>query len=259
MVKLFCTLWVISSCVLFARFTSVDPKREFVNSYSYTSNNPINLIDPDGHQVTVHRKVRNGKRDIVTVHMHAKLVDDTSGRSLKKRELRQIRRKIVGQFRKSFKGKGQKIIFKGRMHLSVASDSNKVSTSDHVFRIVDQGAVPGTAGLSQRERMGVLGRGLYGQKVMWLTSNMLGKKPASTGPHAGTGRSPKGEGTFERTSAHEAGHSMRLVHPGAATRMPKNLMNQTGHPDAGLSVTEHQVLQIERNYLQKRLNGPRQN
>lgn len=30
------------------RFTSVDPKREFVNPYSYTGNNPVMFVDPDG-------------------------------------------------------------------------------------------------------------------------------------------------------------------------------------------------------------------
>ena len=50
MKRICCLAFLLIGSTVFARFISVDPKREYWNSYSYVGNNPIIAIDKNGEE-----------------------------------------------------------------------------------------------------------------------------------------------------------------------------------------------------------------
>lgn len=156
--------------------------------------------------------------------------------------------RLVSSISESYSGTGENINFKAEVNITVASDDNKVTGTDHTFTIQDQGKLPGSEG-----KKGVTGNAVKGKKNVNISQHILDRKGATTGKYAGTGKTEKALGTLERTGAHELGHSASLGHPAKGTS-DKNLMHQTKQPNAGKVVTEAQVLQIEQTYKDKKLN-----
>jgi hypothetical protein len=92
------------------------------------------------------------------------------------------------------------------------------------------------------------------QRAIFIRQDIANRVPALAGPHVGTGRTVGGLASFERTGAHEFGHTLGLDHPPPGT-VPGNLMHQTLAGGAGLEITEAQVMTVETEFNTGRLNG----
>ena len=233
---------------------SVDPLAEKypdISPYAFVANNPIFYVDPDGREIITHRETADDGTVTVVVTVTGKLVNE-SGTAYTAEQLQGYADRLAGSIADSYTGTGETVNFRGVANISVASDDNPLSETDHAFRIVDQGSIPGAEGKS-----GVLGRAPFGENVVYLSEHMLDRKEAAEGNNAGTGKTDTGLGTLERTGPHELGHSGNLKHPTPGT-MDGNLMHQTKQHNAGNKVTEGQILQIEKDYQAGNLNKGKQ-
>jgi RHS repeat-associated protein len=233
---------------------SVDPLAEKypdISPYAFVANNPIFYVDPDGREIITHRETADDGTVTVVVTVTGKLVNE-SGTAYTAEQLQGYADRLAGSIADSYTGTGETVNFRGVANISVASDDNPLSETDHAFRIVDQGSIPGAEGKS-----GVLGRAPFGENVVYLSEHMLDRKEATEGNNAGTGKTDTGLGTLERTGPHELGHSGNLKHPTPGT-MDGNLMHQTKQHNAGKKVTEGQILQIEKDYQAGNLNKGKQ-
>ncbi|MCK9447337.1 MAG: RHS repeat-associated core domain-containing protein [Bacteroidales bacterium] len=236
------------------RWHVVDPLTEeylSISPYAYVANNPIFYVDPDGREIKTHRETADDGTVTVVVTVTGKLVNE-SATAYTAEKLQGYADRLATSIADSYTGTGETVNFRGVANISVASDDNPLSETDHAFRIVDQGSIPGAEGKS-----GVLGRALFGENVVYLSEHMLDRKEATEGKNAGTGKTHTSLGTLERTGPHELGHSGNLKHPTPGT-MDGNLMHQTKQPNAGKKVTEDQILQIEKDYKAGNLNKGKQ-
>ena len=64
MKRIWCLGFLLIGSTVFARFISVDPKREYWNSYSYVGNNPIIAIDKNGEETFFVQGTRMKAKDI---------------------------------------------------------------------------------------------------------------------------------------------------------------------------------------------------
>ncbi|WP_456312903.1 hypothetical protein [Pseudomonas shirazensis] len=104
---------------------------------------------------------------------------------------------------------------------------------------------------------GVVGSASFGELGVYIIAGILNAMPATNGSYAGTGKTKQSEATLERTGSHELGHTGKLRHPINGT-MPSNLLNQTSQPDAGIKVTNEQILQMKEAHDKGELNKGRQ-
>ena len=57
------------------------------------------------------------------------------------------------------------------------------------------------------------GKSVPGTQVVYITDDIIDRKPAETGSFAGTGLTKDGLTTLERVAGHETGHNAFLFHP----------------------------------------------
>ena len=149
----------------------------------------------------------------------------------------------------AYAGSDGNVRWEGITNITVASEDNSLNSTDHAFRIVDQGNIPGEEG-----KKGVLGLTPLGENVIYLSNHILDRTQATEGENTGTGKTENGKGTLERTGTHESGHSANLKHPAKGTTDG----NQTKRPNAGMKLTKEQILQIKKDYNDKKLNRGKQ-
>ncbi|MDZ4204211.1 MAG: RHS repeat-associated core domain-containing protein [Bacteroidales bacterium] len=236
------------------RWHVVDPmakKYYSITPYAYVANNPIYYVDPDGRDIVVHREKADNGAVTLVVTVTGKLINE-SGATYKSEQLQGFADRLASSIVDSYSGTGENVSFRGMANITVATDDNPLSETDHAFRIVDQGKIPDGKGGFQTES--TTGAAAVGHNVVYISEHILDRKEATEGKYAGAGKTEKGTATFERTGPHELGHSGGLSgHPKAGT-FDGNLMHQTKQPNAGKRLTEGQILKIEKDYKDGNLN-----
>jgi RHS repeat-associated protein len=219
----------------------VDPMGEkypSLSPYVYTADNPVLYIDPDGREIRVTGWFNS------TITVTGRLVN-TSSTQFTAQEMADYARRLKTSIEATYQHRG----FLGRFfkfrtvaNISVGSAGTPHDT-DHEFRIVDQGKIPGLEGnpsVSDAERMGTVGQAnKFGGKIIYFSTHLFTNPPA--------GR------TLERSGPHELGHSARLEHPKQGT-LPGNIMHQSRRKEAGTKITWYQLLKIKVNAKLGRLN-----
>lgn len=237
-----------------------------LSPYNYVANNPILHIDQNGDSISVTRSHSipddPNSPDVINIKLFGKIINN-SGTTYTVDEMSGFAKRITDAITSAYTVEDGDVKTNVTVDLAVAASEKDIKASDHVFRVVDAGTIPGT-----NNNPNVVGRGLFGENIIYLNQQILNSEPLnSNSPYRnvpgtmnsefGTGRTGIGGATLERTSAHEFGHSGTLTHPNTGSN-PGNLMNQTGQPDAGMKVSKTQILQIENAYKTGGLNHRKQ-
>ena len=225
-------------------------KYPHISGFAYVANNPMIFVDPDGRDIRLSSEVVDGKT-IITVTVTGKLINE-SGKAYTAEQMQAYADRLVSSISSAYTGSDGDVSWKGVANITLVSDDNPLGATNHAFRIVDQGKIPGADGEN-----GVLGMAPFGENVVYLSNHMLDRTQATEGTYAGTGKTDVGTGTLERTGPHELGHSGNLKHPTSGT-MDGNLMHQTKQPNAGMKLTKDQILQMQKDYDAGKLNQGKQ-
>jgi RHS repeat-associated protein len=235
-----------------ARYPNMSP-------YSIMANNPILYIDADGKDIGVSTTFKEDGTKVISIVITGKLINNSST-AYTKEQMGAYADRLAEAIKKEYSIDVPGVETNVSVYITPIVSEVQLTETDHAFRIVDQGKVPdGRGGV-----VDLLGRAPLGENVVYLSQHMLDRVEATTGKFEGTGKTEKGTGTLERTGPHELGHSAALfdsnggaTHPPKGT-MPGNLMNQTSEPDAGKNVTKDQILEIEDNHNQGKINKGKQ-
>jgi hypothetical protein len=243
---------------------SIDPLAEKyynLSPYAYCANNPLRYVDPDGRKIVVKREESLDDKIVVTITVTGKLVND-SGKQYTQDQMQSYANTLASSVATAFSGSDGDVSWVGVADISVASDENPLTDTDHAIRIVDQSTMDGLT-----ESKEVSGFAPYNENVVYMTADALDLPPATTGQFANTGMTENRERTLESLAAHELGHSAGLPHlpitsisdpVGYEKRYKNNLMHVGGHPLSGSKLLKQQVLTIESNYRNGQLNKGRQ-
>jgi len=239
------------------RTPSQDPhsgKYPKLSPYSMFANNPILLIDKDGKDIGVSTTFNQDGSKIITITVTGKLINNSSA-AINEDAMKSYANRLSDEIIKDYSMNvpGVQVIVK--TDIKVATSEVQLTETDHAFRIVDSDKIPNSTGGYAPK--GTLGRGLFGQNVVYLNKDILENEQAETGKFAGTGKTDTGDGTLERTGSHEVGHSANLKHS-TVGQENGNLMHQTGQPNAGKEITKDQILKIEKDHNNGNLNKGQQ-
>jgi len=208
------------------RFMGVDPLAEKYNSwspYTYTLNNPVRYIDPDGREVksTIVKGAGESGRDLQLITVTGKLINFSNNNVNMQRALSDIKSLVETSYQgKNINGKDIKVIF----DFSIAESMQDVLESDHLIVLAEgkNSDVPGTSNS-------------FGGKVSTVDADYF------TGPYdVYFGE----EG--ERTSAHELGHLLFLKH---RNYDKSNLMSQGRAEIRGNNINANQLKAILQNLI----------
>ncbi len=205
------------------------------------ANNPLIYIDPDGRDIEVVQK-----KDVTHINVKAVLIDKTEN-NYSRKEMRSFKKRISRQIKESYSIDGTTIKAKVNIRLKVVKNEKQIKSDDHMFRIMPNGSeeLLNDQIKPDGSRASSAGTADFDSKQVWLNEKIIEEgMPATTGEYAGTGKTSTGRPTLERTAAHEFGHvAGHKGHPPENT-LDGNLMHQTRRKNAGLIMTERQMLDI---------------
>ncbi len=227
------------------RFIEIDPLAEkyvYNSTYAFSENKVIRHVELEGLEAIV-SNIGDPKHqgDLVEIRISGKVIND-SKTNYSPEQMQGIANSINQGINAAYTNSTEETNSVGRGNISVATSDNPLQPGEHAYRIVDPDKVPDP----QRKVfvIGATGASDFGASVVYLSSAIVGRKPATSGQYEGTGKDSNGHATVERTGAHETGHSLTLEHPDDPSSVPGNLMNQTIRPEAGMKLTGQQILTI---------------
>ncbi|MFZ1515365.1 MAG: hypothetical protein WAT21_08205 [Saprospiraceae bacterium] len=233
------------------RFDPLASKHPDWTPYNYCANNPILLVDPDGRDWVISQSIKDDGTTVIQIMVTGKLINQSSTAYTSDQMSAYSTR--LGDAIKSYYGGASEDKFEVNVttNISVASNDNQLSSTDHAFSIVDDGKLPDSQNPGGFRPAGVIGHASFGMLGVYINENVLSGTPVGI-PYieAGTGRGADGSPTLERTGSHELGHTGTLTHEAPNG----NLMLQTGNPNAGTKITKDQIIQMKNAYDKGDLN-----
>ncbi|MFM7638349.1 MAG: RHS repeat domain-containing protein [Bacteroidota bacterium] len=232
------------------RFLSIDPlmaKYPHISPYAAFGNNPILFIDVDGKEIKVHREKDEDGSTVIVVTFTGKLINNSSTEYTLE-QLQGIADRMVTGFVEAYTGEGENFRWRGVANITVVSEDNPLTKTDHAIRLYDEGKLPDPKNPGHARPLEVVGNAPAGEMVVEINT-----KIAETD-------------YVNRTFPHEAGHSgymhkengVYVVHPQDKNSRPGNLMHQSSNPNSGMKLDEDQILQLEKDYKAGKLNKGRQ-
>jgi RHS repeat-associated protein len=152
------------------------------SSYNYCMNSPLKYVDPDGKEIKLTSEVVDGKT-IITVTITGKLINESST-AYTTEQMQSYADRMVASIASTYTGSDGNVSWNGVANITVASDDNPLSITDHAFRIVDKGKIPDGNGEYAAET--TLGIAAHGENVAYLSTHMLDRTPSTEGTYAGT-------------------------------------------------------------------------
>src|SRR5690554_2350998 len=213
------------------RWLSIDPlasKFPHLTPYSYVGGMVNVAIDPDGKDIVFTVSKSEDGKLIVTAKVNAKLVNE-SNKKITSEQMDVYAQRIsqgIEDYWGANKGylsdvyddngnlvSGAYDMVNVEVDITAVSEENPISSDDHVIRIRDKGKILELSddGESKYASKTAEGYAPEGKTIVYITSEVLDRTPASEGDYANTGLTSDGESSLERTVGHEFGHSAGLV------------------------------------------------
>jgi RHS repeat-associated protein len=255
------------------RWGNIDPMADSYlseSAYNFVKNNPIYFVDPDGERIeisAIYEKDKNGK-DVLDKYGNKNLVGldikitgkvlNKSSQDFSENQLSSFASRLSSSIKSSFESASEKgFDVNVSTNISVATEDNPLTETDHAFTIVDDGKIPDPDKPGSFRPTGVVGLAAFGELGVYINTDIVNETPTTSGPYVGTGKTSTGNGTLERSGSHEVGHSANLEHASRGT-MDGNLMHQSRRSNAGMKLTKAQLLKIKEDYNKGLLNRGRQ-
>ncbi|HEB29139.1 MAG TPA: hypothetical protein ENI05_15545 [Porticoccus sp.] len=202
------------------RFISQDPvgfkasNIQSFNRYAYANNNPYRYIDPDGREI---KSVLNGSS--TTINFTGVVIDRTG--TLSKPQLTNLASRMKGQIESSFTGRSGSGRWSTNATIDVGVPGDKLS-GRHEINIQPSSSFRNSRVLGNVDEIG-------GSQIN-INENLKSLSPKNSATNA----------SFERTSAHEFGHSAGLLHSSGG------LMQQTRSSNS-LNISKSQIDTMHKN------------
>jgi RHS repeat-associated protein len=248
---------------LLGRFLSADlvvqapGNLQAYNRYSYVRNNPLTYTDKSGFWIDVKDEERKKKaaetkqpqkqetheqrleNRKITITFTAAIINN-SGQKISSREMSQLASRFEKALEKAFTGKDKNgNQWKMDAKIRVIEKGDEKTKSEHLISITNLNPDP--------KQPLVAGEGAYRGNEIRMEANIRSLTPDRSFHNT----------SFERTAAHEGGHTMGLLHPDDPNATPtsskENLMWPSKQTD-GMKIETPQIQSIRDQFFEGKLN-----